>query len=200
MKLRPWPSNLKLTGVHLYSGDYLIMDKIASFGFEKSATLKSTLMLVWLLWLAVGPAIAEDLIKLSLDDVSSLGLTIESDPRVKVEGRSSIRITTLYPTTVCLGEVNGLDLENSTLNYSARVKSQLDGTALLEMWVEVGGGRYFSRGLNSTVKGNTDWKTIQTPFIFQKGQRPEKITLNLIINGHGTVWIDNVVLSKAPLN
>jgi len=34
---------------------------------------------------------------------------------------------------------------------------------------------------------------------FQKGQRPDKVTLNLVINGKGTVWIDDVVLSKAPL-
>jgi len=144
--------------------------------------------------------LAEDLVKLGLDDVSSLGLTIESDSQVKVEGQSSIKITTRHPTTICLGEVTGLDLENATLIYRARVKSQLEGAALLEMWVQIGSGRYFSRGLNSTIEGNSDWKTIQTPFIFQKGQRPDKITLNLIINGRGTMWIDNIVLSKAPLN
>jgi hypothetical protein len=49
------------------------------------------------------------------------------------------------------------------------------------------------------VSQKTDWKTIQTPFMFQKGQKPEKVTLNLIINGKGTVWIDDVVLSKERL-
>lgn len=173
------------------------MDRLPSAGFEKLAILKITLLIVWFLLIGGSPALAENLIKLSLDDVSSLGLTIASDPQVKVEGRSSIRIATLHPATVCLGEVSGLDLENSTLNYSARVKSQLDGTALLEMWVQVDGRRYFSRGLNSTIKGNSDWQLIQTPFIFQKGQKPERITLNLIINGTGTVWVDDVVLSKS---
>ena len=176
----------------------MIKSHIPSFRVDKSAILKTILALVLLL--VCYPAFAEDLVKLSLDDISSLGLTIESDPRVKVEGQSSIKITTRYPTTVCLGEVSGLDLENATLIYSARVKSQLDGTALLEMWVQVDSGRYFSRGLNSTVKGNSDWRTIQTPFIFHKGQKPDRITINLIINGTGTVWIDDVVLSKAPLN
>jgi len=122
---------------------------------------------------------------------------VESDDQIKVEGSGSIKITTRHPTTVCLAEVKGLDLENSTLIYSARVKSQLNGSALLEMWVQVDGGRYFSRGLNSTIKGNSDWQTIQTPFIFQKGQNPDRITLNLIINGTGTVWVDDVVLSKS---
>ena len=172
------------------------MEKRPSAGIEKSETLKIMPVIICGVLLAFTPCFAEDLIKLSLDDVSSLGLTIESDSLVKVEGQGAIKIKTLHPTAVCLGEVTGLDLENSTLNYSARVKSQLNGAALLEMWVQVDGGRYFSRGLNSTIKGNSDWQRIQTPFIFQKGQNPDRIKLNLIINGIGTVWIDDVILSK----
>jgi hypothetical protein len=49
------------------------------------------------------------------------------------------------------------------------------------------------------VKDKSDWKTVQTPFIFQKGQKPDKATLNVVINGIGTVWVDDVVLSKEPL-
>jgi len=83
--------------------------------------------------------------------------------------------------------------------YKAKVKSDLDGSAFLEMWVHVGGGRYFSRGMNDVVSQKTDWKLIQTPFIFQKGQRPDKVTLNLVINGKGAVWIDDIVLIQEPL-
>ena len=35
--------------------------------------------------------------------------------------------------------------------------------------------------------------------MFKKGQNPDLVTVNLVINGKGTVWIDEVVLSKAPL-
>jgi hypothetical protein len=142
---------------------------------------------------------AGDLKKLSLDDIATLGLTIQNDANVKVEGNGSIKISTLWPTTVCLGEATGLDIENAKLIYKADVKSQLEGTVLLEMWVHVGGGQYFSRGLNSTISGNSDWKSIQTPFMLQKDQKPDKVTLNLIMNGKGTVWIDNIVLSKESL-
>ena len=68
------------------------------------------------------------------------------------------------------------------------------------MWAHVGGGQYFSRGLNDPIQGTSDWTALQTPFIFQKGQNPDKIILNIVINGSGTVWVDDVVLSKAPLN
>lgn len=142
---------------------------------------------------------AEDLKKLSLDDPSAVSPKIEADAKVKVEGASSLKITTQWPTTVCLGEVAGPEIENAKLVYSAKVKTELDGTAFLEMWVQVGGGQFFSKGMNDVVSQKTDWKMIQTPFMLQKGQKPEKVTLNLVINGKGTIWIDDIALSKEPL-
>jgi hypothetical protein len=142
---------------------------------------------------------AVDLKKLSLDDVSALGTRIESDGKMKVEGKGSIRIMTQWPTTICLAEVTDVDVENATLMYKAKVKSDLDGAAFLEMWAHIGGGQYFSKGMNDVVSQKTDWKTIQTPFHFQKGQKPSKVTLNIVINGKGTVWVDDIVLSKEPL-
>lgn len=142
---------------------------------------------------------AEDLKKLSLDDPSTASPQLEADTEVKVEGKSSLKITTKWPTTVYLGEVDGPDVEGAKLVYQAKVKSELDGTAFLEMWAHVGGSGYFSRGMKDVVSQKTDWKTIQTPFVFQKGQKPDKVTLNLVVNGTGTVWVDDIVLSKEPL-
>ena len=149
--------------------------------------------------LATVPVKAEELIKLGLDDTSSISPKIQSDTVVKVEGKSSLRITTTWPTTVYLGEVIMPNIEGAKLIYSAMVKSNLDGNAYLEMWAHVKGQQYFSKGLNDMVIGKSDWKTIQTPFMFQKGQKPEKVTLNLVINGMGTVWIDEIILSKEVL-
>ena len=138
--------------------------------------------------------------KLDLDDASSLGTTVSRDPKVKQEGNGSIKITTLWPTTICLGEVEGLNVENGQLIYRAQVKREkLEGTAFLEMWCHVGGGQYFSRGMNSVVTGTMDWKTLQTPFFLQPGQKTKKATLNIVINGKGTVWVDDVRLLKEPL-
>ena len=156
-----------------------------------------TIVIIWAL--VTGLAMADDLERLNLDDASSIGTTIQTDSKIKTEGTGSVRITTKYPTTVCLGEVTGLDVEKAKLLYTAKVKSELDGVAFLEMWAHVDGGQYFSRGMNDPIKGKSDWKSIQTPFMFQKGQNPDKVTLNLVINGNGTVWIDDVVLSKVPL-
>ncbi len=43
------------------------------------------------------------------------------------------------------------------------------------------------------------WKVIETPFFLKAGERTEKVTLNLVINGTGTVWVDDIVLSREPL-
>ena len=154
-----------------------------------------------MLGLVVTLAQAEEIEKIGLDSVSAVSPRIEADTEVKVEGTGSVKITANWPTTVCLGEVVAPNVENARLVYSAKVKSELEvtGTAFLEMWAHVEGGQYFSKGMNDTVSEKTDWKTIQTPFLFQKGQKPEKVTLNIVINGQGTVWVDDIVLTTEPL-
>ncbi len=162
--------------------------------------MKQLSVIIATLIVTTGLSVAQDLKKLNLDDAAAIGLRIQTDSKVKVEGNGSIRITTLWPTTVCLGEVTGLNVENAKLVYKAKVKSDLEGTAFLEMWAHVGGGQYFSKGMNDAVSQKTEWKTLQTPFLFQKGQKPDKLTLNIVINGKGTVWVDDIILSKEPLN
>ena len=172
---------------------------LITFCKKKGNKMKLTVLMLALLAFIAGTAYGEELRKLNLDDASAIGTSIQTDTQIKTEGKGSIKITTQWPTTICLGEVTGLNVENAKLLYKAKVKSDLDGSAFLELWAHVGGGQYFSRGMNDVVSQKTDWKLIQTPFLFQKGQRPDKVTLNLVINGKGTVWIDDIVLSKEPL-
>jgi len=161
--------------------------------------MRVVILIFCVILLVAGLGYAEELRKLNLDDAGAIGTTIQTDTQVKAEGKGSVKITTQWPTTICLGEVTGLNVENAKLLYKAKVKSDLDGSAFLKMWAHVGGGQYFSRGMNDIVGGKADWKIIQTPFLFQKGQRPDKVTLNIVINGKGTIWIDDIVLSKESL-
>jgi hypothetical protein len=161
--------------------------------------MKSAVSAIAILILFSTHSFAEDLKRLSLDTAAGASPVVETDTEVKTEGAGSVKITTRWPATVFLGEVDGLDGENAGLVYKADVKTDLEGAAYLEMWAHVDGNRYFSKGLNDPVKGRSDWKTVATPFFLQKGQKPDKVTLNLVIEGAGTVWIDNIVLSKEPL-
>lgn len=142
---------------------------------------------------------AEEIVRVSMDRLDNLGLRLQIDETQKTEGLGALKIDTQWATSVCLGQITDLNLENSQVVFNARVRTQLQGTAYLEMWCHFGAKAYFSRGLDNQARGRTDWQRLRTPFILQKGQRPDKITLNLVINGTGTVWVDDVVVVKAPL-
>jgi len=76
------------------------------------------------------------------------------------------------------------------------------------MWCRFPGrGECFSRALRQTLTGTTDWIACETPFFLRKGQKPDLIRLNLVVdNGglfrkkplSGKVAIRDVELRQAP--
>ena len=127
------------------------------------------------------------------------GVTI--DRQISSDGNGSLRIEATEPTTVRLFETGDIDIENARLIYQARLRTEnLQGKAYLEMWCHVAGlGDFFSRGLDRPLTGSTDWVMEDTPLFLEPGQNPDNIKLNLVINGKGTVWIDDIRLLKGPL-
>ncbi|OLE37938.1 MAG: hypothetical protein AUG00_06775 [Candidatus Rokubacteria bacterium 13_1_20CM_2_70_7] len=87
------------------------------------------------------------------------------------------------------------------MTYRARIKSaNVQGRAYLEMWCRFPGrGEFFSKGIQQTVTGTTDWASSETPFLLKQGQRPDLIKLNLAVEGSGTLWIDGVELLATSL-
>ncbi|HOO55801.1 MAG TPA: hypothetical protein PLN69_03190 [bacterium] len=126
---------------------------------------------------------------------------IEFDNDISNDGNGSIKISALEPTVINLLEFDDIDIENAILVYRAKLKTEnLLGKAYLEMYcVFEGTGEFFSRGLDQTVSGTSEWTTKQTPFILKTGQNPDSVKLNLVIDGSGTVWIDEIALLKKPL-
>jgi hypothetical protein len=93
------------------------------------------------------------------------------------------------------------DIEDARLVYRARVRTEnVDGRVFLEMWCRFPGkGEFFSRGLTDPVSGTTGWVTQETPFFLKAGENPDLVKLNLVIEGKGTVWVDDLKLLKTPL-
>jgi len=120
---------------------------------------------------------------------------------VSSDGNGSLRIVAKEPTIVRLFEVDDIDVDDARLIYQARVRTKdVEGQVYLEMWCHFPGkGEFFSRGLDSPLTGTTNWVTLQIPFFLKKGEKPDYVKLNIVINGIGTVWIDDVRLLKAPL-
>jgi uncharacterized protein (TIGR03067 family) len=104
------------------------------------------------------------------------------------------RIDAQGARTVRLFEVPDPGIENGVLTYRARMKSdKLQGKAYLEMWCRLPGkGEFFSKGLLSPVTGTTDWASYETPFFLKRGERPDLLKLNVVLEGKGTLWIKDV--------
>lgn len=136
----------------------------------------------------------------NLDGVISKS-DVEFDKEISSDGNGSLKITVTKPTVVTLYEVKDIDIENARLIYQARVRTEnIEGQVYLEMWCHFPGkGDFFSRSLQSPLNGTTDWTTIETPFFFKKGENPDYVKLNLVINGKGTAWIDDIRLTKGAL-
>jgi hypothetical protein len=139
----------------------------------------------------------------SLDSTEGLitqsGITI--DRQISSDGNGSLKIQASEPTTVRLFETGDIDIENARLIYQAHVRTEnIEGQVYLEMWCHIAGlGDFFSRGLDRPLTGSTDWVREDTPFFLEAGQNPDNVKLNLVINGKGTVWIDDIRLLKGPL-
>jgi hypothetical protein len=126
---------------------------------------------------------------------------VRIDKEVSSDGNGSLRITATEPTVVRLFELGDIDVEDARLIYQAKVRTEgVEGQVYLEMWCHFPGkGEFFSRGLQTPLTGTTNWTTEETPFFLKKGENPDNVKLNLVINGKGTAWIDDIRLLKAPL-
>lgn len=126
---------------------------------------------------------------------------VQIDKEISSDGKGSLKITAAEPTVVRLFEVGDIDVEDARLIYQAKVRTEgLKGQAYLEMWCTFPGkGEFFSRGLETPLSGTTEWTSGETPFFLRKGENPDNVKLNLVINGSGTVWVDDIRLIKGPL-
>lgn len=141
-----------------------------------------------------------ELLRFPLNDseelISKEGVQI--DKTVSFDNSGSAKIITTGPEVIQLYETGNIDVEDAMIIYQAKVKTEnVQGQVYLEMWCNLGDkGEFFSRGLDNSVAGSTDWTTIQTNFVLNKGENPINIRLNLVVAGTGTLWIDDIRLIK----
>lgn len=126
---------------------------------------------------------------------------VQIDEKITSDRNGSLRITTSKPTTVRLYETGDIDIENARLIYQAKLRTEgLEGQVYIEMWCSfTGKGEFFSRALQSPLSGSNEWTSQETPFFLKKGENPDNIKINVVVNGKGTVWIDDIHLVKASL-
>ncbi|MCP3986055.1 MAG: hypothetical protein GY723_16860 [bacterium] len=125
--------------------------------------------------------------------------SVTLDPATSWDDGGSLRIDAAQATTVRLFETGDVDAEDGVVIYSARIRTEgVDGKVYLEMWAILPGeGEFFSRALDQPISGSVEWTSQQTPFFLKAGQNPENLKLNVVIEGTGTVWIDDIRVTAA---
>lgn len=145
----------------------------------------------------------QSLVHFPLDDMQDVITrdNVEIDKADSSDGNGSLKVSAAEPVTVRLYELHGTDVENARLLYRAKVRTKgLNGKVYLEMWVHLAGkGEFFTRNVHTAASGTTGWLTMEAPFFLKKGQNPDYLKLNLVIEGTGTAWIDDIRVDKAAL-
>jgi len=141
--------------------------------------------------------------------ITKTGVEVDRTISSTSSGEGSLRVVADGPTVVRLfehGPTAGLyragpyDVDNSRLTYQAKLRTWgLQGRACLEMRCHFPNGEEFvSRGSDKPVSGTTDWTSAETSFVVKGAKEPDNVQLNLVIDGKGTVWIDDVGLTLRP--
>ncbi|OGQ51954.1 MAG: hypothetical protein A3J24_01835 [Deltaproteobacteria bacterium RIFCSPLOWO2_02_FULL_53_8] len=123
---------------------------------------------------------------------------VEFDSSATSDGKGSLKIVAAGPVNIPLFETGDINVEDAVIVYQAMVRTEgVEGKVYLEMWSSFGTkGEYFSRGLDAAITGSKDWTALKTPFFLRAGENPDNVKLNLVIDGKGTVWIDDIRLLK----
>ena len=97
--------------------------------------------------------------------------------------------------------MDDLDLDDALLNYRAFLRTEgVEGSVYVQMLVRLPGkGEYIVGAVASPLTGTTDWTPQRTGFLLAKGQNPDRVRLNLAVTGQGTVWIDEILLTRGRL-
>jgi hypothetical protein len=123
------------------------------------------------------------------------------DASTSADGKGSLVLTAEEPTTFRLFETGDLDVEDARIIYRAKLRTEgVEGRVYLEMWCSFPGvGEAFSRALQSPLSGTMEWTSQETPFFLKAGENPDNVKLNVVIEGTGRAWVDDIRLEKGPL-
>jgi hypothetical protein len=137
----------------------------------------------------------------SLDGVIAQ-TNVSLDKTVSNDTLASLKIDAPSSMNVPLFEfiVGSNNVEDSKIIYRAALRSEkLSGRAYLLMSVHYPDGmESYSRGFEQALIGTVPWFTEDISSVIEKGKKPDKIKLGVVIEGTGTVWVDDIKVLKAP--
>lgn len=123
-----------------------------------------------------------------------------SESAVRVEEDAFV-IESSETTRVTLFELYDPDAEQCLLTYRANAKAEdFQGRAFLEMALKLPKvPEHSAQGVETAVSGSTDWQMMEAPVYLYPGQKPEKLTLKLVLEGQGKIRMKDVEVLRTPV-
>lgn len=168
----------------------------------KSPILSSTLCRCLLISaMAAAPLTAANILgTFTCHDIAQVKTLISIDKETTADGNGSIKVEAAQNAVVTIADQKNLSVSrDNTLWCTLRVKcAGVKQRAHLEMWCEVADGkRAFSKGLDQLLIGDSDWREIRLPMMVNGDFTVSRALVNVVIEGPGTVWVDEVKFSQA---
>lgn len=164
----------------------------------KSHPIRHTMLFLALL-ATPGGAQGRDLGVLPCNSFSQVRTTVTVDRQTSADGNGSLKVEAVQGGLVTVADQDGFDVkEGNTFWCVVKVKGAgLKQRAYLEMWCEFKGqGRAFSKGLGQILQGDTDWIEVKLPMMINQPATLNRALVNVVIEGPGTVWVDEVRFSS----
>lgn len=92
-------------------------------------------------------------------------------------------------------------LEGRLIVLTARLKSVgMRGLAFPELWIHAAGRNEVQvRNPVAAVAKTKDWTPVRVEYRCERGERPDLLRVNLVLDGIGRAWIDDIRISSEPL-
>jgi len=136
------------------------------------------------------------------DIVDRGGENVVFDREESADGGGSLRAESTRPRTVHLYEVrNPRGLEGRLIVLTAQLKSVgIRGRAFPELWIHAAGrNEVQARNPAGVIVQTRNWTPVRIEYRCERGERPELLRVNLVIDGIGRAWIDDIHITSEPL-
>jgi len=157
----------------------------------------SSLIVLGFASIAVSEELVREISWAELDKADELlGGEVQPDGTLKIENGDGQK------TTVAIAELKEPGVTAFRYAITGKVKYEnVEAESFVEMWNYFpNGGSYFSRTLSTggptaSIKGTSDWRGLSLPFFSdERAGAPDRLELNLVLGGRGTVYLSPVQL------
>ncbi|HSJ01418.1 MAG TPA: hypothetical protein VK956_03155, partial [Verrucomicrobium sp.] len=138
---------------------------------------------------------------LPMNDVSRLGTQVKVDTSETTDGDGSLKVTAAHGAVVTVGELGWPGLNASeALWCEAQLKcADAPGGAYLEIWCDLAdGSRVSTKAKDLAVRDTAGWLAVRVPVVVKRPVEIRGIKVNLVIEGPGTAWVDDIRFLALP--